>query len=187
MSWDAIIERTRLFNAERAALAEEANVIRDRYHGFLSPMKIHFGFWGFLEFGANKFKFVPEKSSIEKGFLFVKAREKFVIPTEYLLDPEQWEDDFLAKIEKRIDMIREGSSDEFFDSLGTIETNEWSERGVDIISFRSTDGSIDGQRLWHTAAWHYVDKATGKIYANTNGTALMIRNILNGTATPMQF
>lgn len=187
MSWDAIIERTRLLNAERDEVVESANAIRDRYHAFLSTVKQHFGYWGFLEFGADKFKFVPEKSSLDKGFLFAKSKEKFVVPTDYLLDPERWEDDFLAKVAQRIDRIREGSSEAFFNSLGTIETNEWSEHGVDMLTFRSADGSVEGRRRWQTNAWHYLDKATGEIYKNTNGTVMLIRNILDGTATPMQF
>lgn len=186
MSWNHIIDATRQYNEERVALLNLATEIRDRYYAFMESVKNHLYYNSFLYTECTKFKFVPEKSTLDKGFIFATSKAKFVVPTEYLLDPDEWESKFHSEIQDRYSLIRANTSAEFFASLGDPYTVERTEAGATVIMFRASPAvSVVGNSTIHRSRpWYYADKATGKIYENRNGSFSLMRAIADGTAIP---
>lgn len=189
MSWDQIIEDTRQYNEKRVSLVDAATAIKSRYYEFMKSMERHLLYPNYLDFTVNKFKFVPEKSSVQKGFMFATSKTKFIVPGEYVLNPDAWEVNFLSEIDERIAMIRDNCSPAFFASLGEIQTQEYTEDRLNLtlVVFRSNTNTGANRNMYvnhRSGRWHYMDKSTGKIYLSTNGTALLFREIANGTAIP---
>lgn len=181
MNWADVIEGTRQLAEDRNFLDSRAASLRDRYHAFMVSVRNHLRWARYLDVPADKFKFSPEKSSEEKGFTFATTKESFTVPTEYLNDPDAWEDAYRREINTRIELIKNGVSEEFFNSLGEITTFTASADGIKFIVFQSKERHFSYRRLTTT---RIVDPTTGLIYETQNATSFLFRNIRNGHATP---
>lgn len=181
MNWADVVEGTRQLAEDRNFLDSRAASLRDRYHAFMVSIKDHLRWSRYLDVPADKFRFSPEKSSEEKGFTFATTKESFTVPTGYLHDPDAWEDAYRREIDTRIELIKNGVSEEFFNSLGEITTFTASTDGVKFIVFKSKDRNTGYSRLTTT---RIVDPTTGLIYETQNATSFLFRNIRNGHAVP---
>lgn len=186
MEWQEFINSHEAWLNQRARMVEAAKEIRDRYCGYMSQYAQHFCYADHLmQDNAERYKFIPEKSSASKGYLFAVGSKSFRIPAEYLANPEAWEAEMFGKIEDRYALIRNSASPEFINALGDLDTAEATDAGIEYLQFNSKGyrTTTPGTRIYGKR--YYIDKATGKLYDSPNGTYILFREIASGQATPL--